>query len=57
MQTADALAFRRHPGGGPPVLLLHGYGADRLAWAATEPALKPVPVPTRTRPRLPDAPR
>jgi pimeloyl-ACP methyl ester carboxylesterase len=35
--------YLRHPGGiGNAMLLLHGFGADRLTWSATQPALSGV---------------
>lgn len=34
-----APVVHRVGGEGPPLLLIHGFGADRLGWAATSPAL------------------
>ena len=36
------LAFKTLGGAGEDVLLIHGFGSDRLSWLATSPALMPV---------------
>lgn len=37
-----SLAFKTLGGEGPDVVLIHGYGSDRLSWLATSPALMPL---------------
>ncbi len=37
-----SLAFKTIGGEGPDVVLIHGYGSDRLSWLATSPALMPL---------------
>lgn len=37
-----SLAFKTLGGEGPDLVLIHGYGSDRLSWLATSPALMPL---------------
>ena len=39
---AASIAFQSLGGGGPPALLIHGFGSDHLSWLANQPALDSV---------------
>lgn len=46
IETVDgsgaAISFRKLGGSGPEMVLLHGFGSDRMSWLANQPALETV---------------